>query len=53
VEIRVDVLAVLDSTVHPMEYRVGSAHAHDADSYLSGTDVRVESRKGKYNNKAL
>lgn len=30
-----------------MEYRVGSAHAHDADSYLSGTNVRVESGKGK------
>lgn len=52
-ESRVDVRAVLDSIVHSMEYRMGSAHAHDADSYLSGTNVRVESGKGKYDNKAL
>lgn len=48
VEGRVDVRTILDRTVYPMEYRVGSAHAHDANPYLSGTNVRVESGKGKY-----
>jgi len=46
-ESRIDVRTVLDSTVHPMEYRVGFAHAHDANSYLFDTNVRVESGKGK------
>jgi len=53
VESRIDVRTILDSIVHSMEYRLGSAYAHDADSYLSSTNVRVESGKGKYNNKAL
>lgn len=42
----VDMCTVLDCIVHPMEYRLGSAHAHDSDAYLLGSDVRVESTKG-------
>jgi len=45
-EVRVDVRPVLDRLVHPVEHRLGAAHAHDADSHLSEPDVRLEPAKG-------
>lgn len=47
-EIRIHLCAVLDRPVHPMEYRLGPAHAYDANSHLSGPDVRLESAKSQY-----
>lgn len=48
VEIRVNVRTVLDRPVYSMEYRLGPAHAHDADSQLFEPDVRLESTKGQF-----
>lgn len=45
-EVRVDMCTVLDRPIHPMEHRMGPAHAHDADAHLSWPDVWMESAKG-------
>lgn len=52
-EIRVDVRTVLDSPVYSMEYRLGSAHAHDPDSLVFGLDVRLETTKGQFTGRIL
>lgn len=48
-EIRIDVRAGLHRAGHPMEYRMGPAHAHDTDSHLSEPNVRMECAKGLNN----